>query len=805
MASPSLSLRRTLLIALALLCPAFSLQAGGIDLNGNGMDDIWELLYGAQSLNAQIDSDGDGLTNLQESLAGTNPFSANSRFAVTRVDPVTGGVILHWPSAAGKIYHVYSSGNLKNWNSVGLDIAGTGGELTAKFTPGSNPKFYRVQVSDIDTDGDGVTDWEEVQLGWNPNNPSTDGQQNDYARVLAALQATTNTIVISESDPTWSPYSATPGTFIISRTGRIDALTINLQIGGTAVAGTDYQPLATAVSLPLGASSVAVSVAPLNSSMHTVVTGVAAGANYQIGSPASATMTLAPGPIAQIDSARFLTQSTFGATNALLSQLQSQSFVDFLNQQFTTPPTATLPRVDQAVAALPVGVNPSYDQFQEAWWYTVVNAPDQLRQRVAFALSEMMVVSCNGNTMNNHPEAMATYWDLLARDAFGNFRQLLEDVTLNPAMGDYLDMVHNDKPNAALNTQPNENYGREVMQLFTIGLNKLKQDGSLQLDNNGQPIPTYDQDVVEGYSHVFTGWYWYQTGTPKWKQAPSDYRDPMMAFPDHHDTGAKQLLDGVVLPANQTQAQDLQQALDLLFNHPNTPPFVCRRLIQRLVTSNPSPAYISRVAQVFIDNGQGVRGDLMAVIQAILLDPEARSVNVSAGAAFGHEREPVIRLTNLYRAFNASAASGRLSGGNQTDNFGQSPLYAPSVFNFFAPDYTLPGTLEQAGLFSPEFYITTDSTVISSANKMRSAVYNQPSQTNPDAIVLDLSSLSALSANPPALVDSLNYLLMAGEMSDATRNIVINTVSQIPAANALERAQTAVHLLVTSPEFVIQK
>ncbi len=791
------------ILGILLLTPAVNCKA--IDLNGNGLSDIWELSYQAQGLNPQTDTDGDGMTNLQESIAGTNPFSAASRFAVTRVEPASGGgITLHWPSAAGKVYHVYASGNLKNWSPTGNDIVGTGGELQTTQTPNNNPKFYRVQVSDVDTDGDGLSDWEEIQLGWNPNNPSTDGQQNDYARAVAGLQATSNIISITTTNPTWSPYSATPGTFLISRSGRLDALTINLQVGGTATPGVDYQAFSTPVSIPLGASSVLVTVTPLNSSMHTVVVGIASGGNYQIGSPNTGTMTLAPGPIAQIDSARFLTQSTFGATNPLLAQLQRQSFVDFLSQQFNTPPTLTLPRVDQSVAALPVGINPSYDQFQEAWWYTVVNSPDQLRQRVAFALSELMVVSCNGNTMQNHPEAMATYWDLLTQDAFGNFRQLLNDVTLNPAMGDYLDMVHNDKPDAAANTQPNENYGREIMQLFTIGLNKLNLDGSLQLDSNGQPIPTYDQDVVEGYSHVFTGWYWAQTGTPNWNHAPSNYRSPMLAFPDHHDTGAKQLLNGLVLPANQTQAQDLQNGLDALFNHPNVPPFVSRRLIQRLVTSNPSPGYISRVAQVFINNGQGVRGDLKAVVQAILLDAEARSVNVSAGSSYGHEREPVIRLANLYRAFNASSSSGTLTGGNQTDNFSQSPLFAPSVFNFFAPDYMLPGTLEQAGLFSPEFYITTDSTVISSANKMRTAVYNQPG-SNPDGIVLDLSALSALSSNPGALVDSLNYLLMAGEMSNSMRDIVVDAVSQIPAANSLERAQTAVHLLVTSPEFVIQK
>ena len=469
------------------------------------------------------------------------------------------------------------------------------------------------------------------------------------------------------------------------------------------------------------------------------------------------------------------------------------------------PATLTLPRVDQAVAALPPGTDPSNPQFQEAWWHTIATAPDQLRQRVAFALSEIMVVSANGTGMYDHPEAMAVYWDLLTHDAFGSFRQLLEDVTLNPAMGDFLDMVHNNKPNPVTNTEPNENYAREVMQLFTIGLYKLNQDGTLQLDNNQQPIPTYDQDVVEGYAHVFTGWYWAQTGTPTWGYVPPNYRQPMMAFANHHDNGAKELLNGVTLLPGQTQAQDLQQALDLLFNHQNTGPFIARRLIQRLVTSNPSPGYISRVAAVFANNGHGVPGDLKAVVQAILLDTEARTSSPTTNNSYGHEREPIIRLANLYRAFNASAASGKFVVGGQEFNFGQQPLYSPSVFNFFAPDYSQPGPIEQAGLFSPEFQITTDTTVITSANRMRSAVYKQASPTNPDAIVLNLSSLAAQASNPGAMVDSLNNLLMSGQMSASTRNIVVNAVNQIPVASTLERAQTAVHLLVISPEFVIEK
>ncbi len=487
----------------------------------------------------------------------------------------------------------------------------------------------------------------------------------------------------------------------------------------------------------------------------------------------------------------------------MISQIQLNGFDSFLNSQFSLPATLTGPRVDAAIAALPSGTDPSNPLFQEAWWYTVVNAPDQLRQRVAFVLSEIMVISANGNSMFQHPEAMATYWDVLTQDAFGNFRQLLEDVTLNPGMGDFLDMVHNDKPNPQLNTEPNENYAREIMQLFTIGLYKLNQDGSQQLDGNGQPIPTYDQDVVEGYAHVFTGWYWYQTGTPTWNFAPPEYRHPMIAFPNHHDTGAKTLLNGVTLPAGQTQAQDLQNGLDLIFNHPNVGPFIAQRLIQRLVTSNPSPGYISRVAGVFANNGRNVRGDLKAVIQAVLLDPEARTLTGSN--SYGHEREPLIRLANLYRAFSASSSSGKFVVNNSTFNFGQAALYAPSVFNFFSPFYSQSGPIQNAGLVAPEFQITTDTTVITSANKMRSAVYQQPNPSNPDTIVLDLSGQSQLASNPTALVDSLNVLLMSGQMSANMRSIVINAVTQIPAANTLERAQTAVHLIVTSPEFVIEK
>ena len=1102
-------------------------QAGvptNVDLNGNGMSDIWEQIFHAQGVDPNADPDGDGLTNLQESIAGTDPFDAKSAFKITKIDSAGGNLTLHWPSVSGKRYQVYSSTNLKTWTPIGNLLVGTGNELTATVAKGSSPNFFRVNVSDIDTDADGLSDWEEIQLGLDPGKAMSDGVNNDYNRVVAALQATSATLTVSETDPVQTQDGMTPGTFTISRSGKLDPIAVTYNLNGTAVPGTDYQPLSGTATVPFGFNPATVQVTPISgsTSSRTLTLNLNSpppGSGYQLGTPSSATMTIPPQPgatqvvqdiwtgipgtqvsaiplntkpnssrllnslenpsnaplgrdygtrirgyftapstgnytfwissddqselwisdddqpasltkrawvtgataarewtkypeqksrwlaltagqkyyyevyqknggapenlavgwlkpgqtgsvpseiigatsntlapfipiihlpdgstlyftnlvpqagvistasgsatlqlaadqthavinlnftnlgspltayhvhgpadagqngsilfdfdtatpqpdgsfvwnIGQVgaysptdivaaiksgrtyvnihttnypngeirgqlagtsgtqafvaptpaptvppgpantqDAARFLTQATFGPTNAMLTQVQSIGFASWLSQQFSTAATALLPRVDANVAALPAGTNPSNAQFQEAWWKNSLTAPDYLRQRVTMALSEILVVSANGNSMGNNPEAMGTYWDLLATDAFGNFRQILDDITLNPAMGDFLDMVHNDKPDTTKGTEPNENYAREIMQLFSIGLNRLNPDGSLVLNNKNQPVPTYNQNVVIGYSHVFTGWYW--SGATNWNYAPANYRSPMIPFSAHHDTtNTKLLLDNIILPAGQTQAQDLKDALDVIFNHPNVGPFIARQLIQRLVTDNPSPGYIYRVAQLFNDNGSGVRGDMKAVVQAILLDYEARTSTVLGAASYGHEREPLIRLTNLYRAFNASATSGSYLVGNQTANFAEAALYAPTVFNFFPPDYIQPGPIASAGLLAPEFAITTDTTVITSANKMRTSVYQVPSGTNPNLMVCDLSSLSALSSNPGALVDSLNNLLMDGEMSSAMRTIVVNAVTQIPAANSLERAQTAVHLLVTSPEFVIEK
>jgi uncharacterized protein (DUF1800 family) len=420
-------------------------------------------------------------------------------------------------------------------------------------------------------------------------------------------------------------------------------------------------------------------------------------------------------------------------------------------------------------------------------------------------LSEILVASMTGTDLGNRSYALPAYYDVLVRDAFGNYRQLLEDITLNPAMGSYLDMLQNDKANASRTRLPNENFARELMQLFTIGLYNLNLDGSLTLSSTGFPIATYNQDAVLGTAAVMTGWTFAQPGvaTPLFRPAIQDWRDPMINIATRHEPAAKTILNGVVIPANQTAAQDLKMTLDTIFNHPNVGPFICRQLIERLVASNPTPGYVYRVASVFNDNGQGVRGDLKAVVRAILLDYDARVGFVTAQGA-GHEREPVIRVTNLLRAFNATSPSGKYSVRNAYASLGEEAMHSPTVFNFFGPDYSAPGAIATAGLKSPEFEITTDTTVISISNYLRTAIYTGLGPSS-DRITLNLTTELTRASDPAGLVDHLNSVLMASGMSSSMRNIMINAVTQIPSNNPTERVRTAIYLAVNSPEFVVDK
>ena len=509
-----------------------------------------------------------------------------------------------------------------------------------------------------------------------------------------------------------------------------------------------------------------------------------------------------------VDAPRFLTQATFGPTAADIITLQAQGYTTWINNQMALPETSHRIATDADFAAFPATSQTAAIQQnrQAAWWKISLTAPDQLRQRVAFALSEIFVTSDVASSLNGQADGLANYYDLLANDAFGNFRTLLNDLTLSPAMGNYLNMLRNAKANAAKGTNADENYAREVQQLFTIGLNELQPDGTLMLDSSGLPIPTYNQNEIVQTANALTGWgYNSAAANPGFYGAAADFDHPMMAYPAFHDETQKTIVNGIVIPANQTAPQDLKMLLDALFNHPNTGPFICSQLIQRLVTSNPSPAYVYRVAQVFGNDGTGTRGNLAAVIKAILLDYEARSVTEINNAGFGKLKEPLLRMTEIFRAFNASSAEGRFPIFDPEIPLDQAALRSPTVFNFFPPGYVQPGTLASAGLLAPEFQITTASTAISVPNYVYSNIYT-PASPSASTIVLDLSSLTADASNPANMVSTLSQLVCCNEMSPQTQQLIVSELKSLPSSTTpAALAQAALYLTATSQDAAIQR
>jgi uncharacterized protein (DUF1800 family) len=534
---------------------------------------------------------------------------------------------------------------------------------------------------------------------------------------------------------------------------------------------------------------------------------------------------LSAAALSATDAARFLTQATFGPTSDEITALTGKTAValdQWITSQMAVPMSSHDAATDADFAAFskPAGnAQLTQSNRQAAWWKVSVDGPDQLRQRVAFALSQIFVVSENNAVLTNQPSALAFYYDLLAKNAFGNFRTLIEDVTLSPSMGIYLSHLRN--PKGTYNAQgvqtsfPDENYAREVMQLFTIGINQLHPDGTLKLDPTGAPIPTYDQKTISEVAKVFTGWSYASTAaTPNFTGGAANYLRPMQAYAAFHDMSTKTIVGGRVLPANQTAQKDLADTLDALFQHPNTGVFIGRQLIQRLVTSNPSPGYVYRVGRVFADNGNGIRGDMGAVVRAILMDYEARSPQMIESASFGKLREPVLRTTALLRALGASSNSGRvpyLSG--QTDaSLAQTPLRAPTVFNFFEPDYFQPGLLASAGLYAPEYQILNDTTAMTVPNFLWNQIYaNRAVATDTDNQTVGVrfdAAMLTLANTPTALVDRLSLHLAAGTLPKATTDRIVQAITAMPATNdatRLERVRSAAYLIVSSPAGAIQK
>jgi len=504
--------------------------------------------------------------------------------------------------------------------------------------------------------------------------------------------------------------------------------------------------------------------------------------------PAFGQTTTSTPLITDTAAARLLDQATWGSTPVSIAQVQQMGIDAWINAQFALN-TSDLP--DQPILNSAGMSNNNLAPVQAAFFQNAVTEQDQLRQRVAFALSEIWVVSAESGV----PQAYAypPYWRIFRDNAFGNYRDIIKAVTLSPAMGRYLNMANNNKANPAKDTSANENYARELMQLFTLGLTQLNANGTPVLAN-GIPVPTYDQSVVTNMAKLLTGWT-YPTApgaTPKTNN-PAYYFGPMFAVESEHDTTAKTIFGNINVPAGQTAEQDLESLLDALMQQTTMAPFVSTQLIQHLVTSNPSSAYVGRVANVFLDNGSGVRGDMQAVIQAILTDPEARAGDIPGGESvnFGHLREPVLFMANILRGLNATLTA-KSAIYNDTNQLGQNLFYAPSVFSYFSP---LSRTGK--GLFGPEFQIYSTQTSADRANIVNAAIYGKIDA----GTTLNLSTFAQYGGNTSELIDYVSYVFLHHNMSTVLQQQATDAANAAAAGTA--RVQAALYVVLTSNEYQV--
>ncbi|NRF67917.1 DUF1800 domain-containing protein [Aquincola sp. S2] len=545
--------------------------------------------------------------------------------------------------------------------------------------------------------------------------------------------------------------------------------------------------------------------------------GGGGGSNEPLPGTGGETPTTPAVPPSRRDAARFLSQASFGPRSIEeVESLRAMGYERWLHEQFNAPTASHVAYLEEQRTRDEHG-KVRDEMSYEAVWQQWLFGTDVLRARVAWAWLQIFVISNVAPDLR--PHAMSSYLDMLNRHAFGNYRTLLEDATLHPAMGYYLNMLGSAKEDPKKGTHPNENYAREVLQLFSIGLAKLNPDGSTQLDADGKAIPTYDERVVKGFAKAFSGFSHggLDTANPKVFYSHDDnvealWVTPMQAWAAYHDDGEKILLDGRMLPPAQGPQRDLKDALDSIFNHPNVGPFIGRQLIQRLVTSNPSPAYIQRIAAVFANNGQGIRGDLRAVVRAILLDAEARGDDAATRPRFGKQREPVLRFAMFLRALGAKSANGRnsihyLDGAD--DALGQSPLLAPSVFNFYSPNFRPAGPLAAGGMVAPEFQITSETTVVGSLNFFAAFFRRGGYGSGDSKLMLDFAPLVPLAdGTGAALIERLDLLFFDLQMSASTRSRLSTLIAALPGTNAdkrLQRVKAALTVVALSPDHVIQK
>jgi len=549
------------------------------------------------------------------------------------------------------------------------------------------------------------------------------------------------------------------------------------------------------------------------------------------------------------DASRFLAQASFGATYPVIQDVAQSGYASWIEAQIQTPPTYLRPTLEDYIEYRAT-IEPeeadedfpaSFVDFRIVWFHSAMTAPDQLRQRVGLAFSEIMVVSDVPDELMDSGIGLTDYYDMLVRNSLGNFRDLLMDVTLHPVMGFYLSHFNNPRSDSAKNIHPDENYAREIMQLFSIGLYELNIDGTPKLDANGARIPTYDNDDIKQYAKIFTGLgaggvKFFEDDEFEEGELPSfgfDFEGsahdvPMIMNEEMHEPGPKYLLRGEVIPAGQSGMKDIEDAIDNLFNHPNVGPFIGRRLIQRMVTSNPTPEYIRRVAEVFNNNGQGQRGDIAAVVKAILMDPEARACDNRIGnERRAMLREPLVRYMHFCRAMDIHPNDDYpyfINPGLKFDAAtGQIPLSSNTVFNFFLPDYQPNGIISDLDLFAPEFQIHNSTTAVGYINEVNDWTFFQTPVTfyepplpgeeiedEPEfeeddpyerTAYIPMEDLLDLAETPAQLMDRLDLLFTHGQLSTESRTIILDAINQLDEAE--ERVQMGLYLIFISPDYNI--
>ncbi len=862
--------------ALCLAFLAFACQVSAqLDTNTNQQSDIWEMLHGAANLPAAGDMDQDGFSNAAESVAGTNPKDPHSFPKSSLLPGGANQIHLSWPSQSGKRYRVHGSPDLTpaSFTLLGTVMGDGSAMLEPLGTSGQSRWFFKLSAEDVDSDLDGLTDWEEAALGFDPLLNHT--QRNDSAD-LALVQSTLNAasvITVGLVDGDMREDWADKGVIAVRRSGGLRPLMVNVTFAGTATRNTDYTTsnAGTQVLLPMGARETWIELTPVNDAnvegSETITVTLTAGTDYSLGSGTSAEATLGDSsslPSAK-EAARFLIQASFGpdqddsdADNLPenVEEVMGMGLEAWINDQFTRPVGLIQPYVDWAAQyANPMAIYGNYKEH--SWWARAMGVPrlrpddsstqlpDPLRQRVAFALSEILVTSDRPETLAVDQRGMANYYDIFERHAFGNYLDILKEVAMHPVMGVYLSHLGNQKENPALKIHPDENFAREIMQLFTIGLWELETNGVRKTydpphPHASQPIPTYSNADITELARVFTGLTWADAnGFNPNNLINGDRLHPMKIYDAFHDCEAKDLLRGFHLDAQAPSAgstgtagtADITAAVTNLFNHPNVGPFIGRLLIQRFVTSNPSHDYIGRVAAKFNDNGSGVRGDMKAFIKAILMDNEARDPAMMELPTFGKLREPFLRVVNLARAFNAASTSGLHYTLDQFAlDHAQDPQNSPSVFNFFLPGHSPPGPVTQMGLVAPEFQILNASTAITAANYFYNAIggnnLHRWGSTAANAVRMNLDpelSLVVPAADinldtPPvanlldtdALIRRLDMSLMGGTMSPRLFQTIRESVDRVKPPNTShkwhrERLRLLINLIVTSAEFNVMR